>query len=416
MRIVIATPHLPWPPTAGGHAAQYATLKCLATDHTFVLVSPIYRTNDLQNAARLNELLPGVTVRGVHCGAEGTRLRKAGKRTVDFFRRMADRIQDNGTSSAQQLFYNPFSPLPRPLVEAINEEIMRGCDLFQAEFAEMLQLAPWVPRAIPRLFIHHQLHSVYTRRAAEVGSTGTYSRYLELAMHAQEIAFLREFDGVVTFSETDRLELVPFLSPERVFTSPFPAPADVPFVSAVTGDWDGRFVFLASEIHPPNRDGLEWLFSEIWPHIVARLPSSSLQIVGRWSARYASRYRSRSVKFLGFVDDLQKVLRNAILLVPLRVGSGIRVKILAAMASGIPVVSTTIGCEGLPVVDGANIMIADSPGEFAAAATSLAADPHLWRRVASDGLHMVREHYAPEAVRRTRNEVYKRVMDDFGTP
>jgi glycosyltransferase involved in cell wall biosynthesis len=407
MRIIVVSPSLPWPLDSGGNAAQYTSLKCLAADHEFVLISPVYGAGGARAAQALGEMLPEVTIRGVFCGLEGTLLRRAAAR---FGRRFLDGSRFRRTNQALQPLFNPFSPLPRPFVETVSGEIRKGCDLFQAEYSETLQLGPWVPRSIPKLFVHYQPHAVYTRRAVQVGDGSAYSAYLKSAMEVQEIAFLRHFDAIITFSEPDRDALLPSLPPGNIFVSPFPLPTDVPIVTTVSGRWDGRFVFLASGIHSPNRDALAWLLTEIWPDIISELPDSSLHVVGSWSKSSASLYSGRNLKFTGFVDDLQGILRNAILLVPLRIGSGIRVKILAAMASGVPVISTSIGSEGLPVASEVNIITADQPKEFSMAAVDLAANPERRERIATGGLQMVKRFYSPEIVRQRRNEVYRETI------
>jgi glycosyltransferase involved in cell wall biosynthesis len=112
------------------------------------------------------------------------------------------------------------------------------------------------------------------------------------------------------------------------------------------------------------------------------------------------------VVFAGFVEDLPGMLRGGIMLAPLRIGSGLRVKIIAAMAQGVPVVSTSVGSEGLLVEDGKELMVRDDKSEFAAAAVELARNPELWRRVATAGQAAAVKYYSPEGVRQRRNEIY----------
>ena len=105
------------------------------------------------------------------------------------------------------------------------------------------------------------------------------------------------------------------------------------------------------------------------------------------------------------------------MLAPLRIGSGIRVKIIAAMAQGVPVVSTSVGSEGLLVSDGDELLVRDSESEFAAAATQLASDQILWRRLALAGQAAVSKHYSPEGVRQRRNTIYANlVKTDYPLP
>ena len=98
------------------------------------------------------------------------------------------------------------------------------------------------------------------------------------------------------------------------------------------------------------------------------------------------------------------------MLVPVRIGSGLRVKILTALAQGVPVVSTRVGGEGLLVQDGREILVRDEASEFAAAAVELAGKPELWRRLAMAGRAAAVKHYSAEEVRRRRNEIYASIV------
>jgi polysaccharide biosynthesis protein PslH len=420
MRILIASPYLPWPLRSGGNAAQFSTLKCLSGDHEFTLVCPIYGESQEEDARQLAAELPAVKVCGVWCGPERT-TKPAGETTeslvIRLLRPTVRLVSRLLQPSSPPLAKNPTpSPIPNdplfflpwPFVEALASELESGVDLVQAEFAEMLSLGTWLPAGIPKLFIHHQIHFVYTQRFMATAGEGTYGHYVTEFTRSRELACLRAFDGIVTFSDTDRdcLEAQAGLPP--VFTSPFPVPADVGFASAPAAGFSGRFSFLGSEEHFPNCDALEWILNRIWPLIVRELPDATLSIIGQWSEEWKTRPEASlpSVEFTGFVEDLGEAMRGVILLVPLRIGSGIRTKILAALAQGVPCVATTIAAEGLQLGNAGGVLLADDEPEFVNAALRLAREPDEWLRHAKAGLHSVSQFYAPDAVRARRNEVY----------
>jgi glycosyltransferase involved in cell wall biosynthesis len=270
----------------------------------------------------------------------------------------------------------------------------------------MLPLGTWFPQDIPKLFIQHQIHFVYASRFLEAYGTNSHAEYLVSVMKAQEVVYLQKYNGVITFSDQDRQVLQPYVPSERLFTSPFPIPTDPGITQVLPSAFDGRFVFLGSAGHGPNRDALEWLITKIWPEILRQLPSAQLVVVGDWTEKCRVGFAGPSVTFLGYVHNLAATLRGAIMLVPLRIGSGIRVKIMVAMAQGVPVVSTSVGCEGLQVNDGEELLVRDGESEFAAAAIRLARDHDLWHKMSSAGLSSVMQHYSPADVRRRRNEIY----------
>lgn len=411
MRILIATPYLPWPLHAGGDAFVFSMLQCLAGDHAFTVVCPLHSQAGLAHADELQAQLPGVKIRAVYCGPPASAGAGVGLRLARTVVHAGRRILRPPASGPKPGPYYPFHPLPAPLINALQEELLQGPDLVQAEFAEMLPLGSWLPRQIPRIFVHHQIHFVYADRWAQIHGRSAYAEYLAATMQTQEVTWLREFSAVITVSEEDRRILSACVDPARVFASPGPIPADVGLTTAVQGSFDGRFLFLATEAHSPNVDALQWLASTVWPEIRRYLPDARLQVIGRWSAAAQAKYAAPGVAFSGFAADLASVLRGGIMLVPVRIGSGIRVKILAAMAQGVPVVSTSVGAEGLPVHDGEELLIGDTAGEIAAAAVRLAGDEAQRRRLAGAALAAVTKHYSPESVRRRRNEIYQTVME-----
>jgi polysaccharide biosynthesis protein PslH len=409
VRILIATQCLPWPLNTGGNAAQFSTLKCLAEDHQFTLVCPVKNVAGLAHAQTLQAELPSVKVRAIFCAEPRPKFSvRVAKSVIGFGRRVLNPPVSSSTEKpdgSDDLHY-PFDALPKLFLTALHEELSRGVDLCQAEFAEMLSLGAWFPKDLPKLFVHHQIHHVYATRFLDTHGRNGHVNYLEKIMQTQEAAYLQNFQGVITFSEQDRQALLPWMASEKIFASPFPIPADVGIADELPTAFDGRFLFVASEEHPPNRDALEWLLAKIWPEVSRRLPSARLVVVGNWSEAAKSRLTSPTVNFSGFVDDLPATLRGGILLVPLRIGSGIRVKIMVAMAQGVPVVSTTVGCEGMPVENGKNLLVRDEPSEFIAAAVDLAKNPELWRRLAMAGKDAISKNYSPEEVRRRRNQIY----------
>ena len=124
--------------------------------------------------------------------------------------------------------------------------------------------------------------------------------------------------------------------------------------------------FIGSLDWRPNQEGLLWFLSEIWPDLMLSLDGKvHLHIAGRKAPRSIMSYTSRNVLYHGEVTDAQKFMSGCdVMVVPLFAGSGQRVKIIEAMAIGMPVLTTSIGLEGIAATDGKEIMIANSAREF----------------------------------------------------
>lgn len=151
----------------------------------------------------------------------------------------------------------------------------------------------------------------------------------------------------------------------------------------------------------PNRDAVEFFVAQIWPAVRARLPQARFLIAGRnppadWRQRWSA---TDGIEVTGTVPDLAPYVRAAtVVAVPLRIGSGTRIKILEAAAARRPVVSTSVGAEGLEFQPGKEILIADAPDEFAAAVIELLANSERRAQMAQAAYAVVCEHYSQASV------------------
>ena len=146
----------------------------------------------------------------------------------------------------------------------------------------------------------------------------------------------------------------------------------------------------------PNQDAVLYFYKQILPMIKQIIPDVKFLIVGRNpSLTVQSLAKDGNVIITGTVDSvIPHYINSSICIVPLRAGGGTRLKILEAMAVGRPVVSTTIGCEGLNVTDGENILIADTPVQFAEKVIQLLKDNKLYQKIAVNGRQLVEDQYS----------------------
>lgn len=161
-----------------------------------------------------------------------------------------------------------------------------------------------------------------------------------------------------------------------------------------------RLVYVGSMDWYPNEDGVLFFIDAILPAIRRRIPEASLTVVGRNpSRRLRDAAASAAVEVTGTVDDIRPfVAQAAIVVVPLRVGGGTRLKIFEAMAMGKAVVSTTIGAEGLPLTDDVHVIRADEPHAFADAVVTLLLDPVRRREIGKAARQLVEQRYSWDKV------------------
>lgn len=159
--------------------------------------------------------------------------------------------------------------------------------------------------------------------------------------------------------------------------------------------------YLGNFYHPPSVGAMEMFLEKILPIVRQKMPQISLDIVGRAAPDSLLKHRGNGVKFLGGVDDLSPLYGGSRIFVsPHIFGSGLKGKIIMAMAAGLPVITSTIGAEGIPAKSGEQIIIADSPNAFAEQVVRLYQDKDLWNKISHGGQDVIRKHFSVESLER----------------
>ena len=167
-----------------------------------------------------------------------------------------------------------------------------------------------------------------------------------------------------------------------------------------TEDTLKNILFCGSLDYEPNKEGLLWFYEKIWPLILNQKPDLILNVVGRGNASpYETLIKDPTVKFVGEVESLRHYYNGCYLSIsPLKSGSGTRLKILEAMSFGTPMVSTTLGAEGILCVVGKDILIADGEADFANTIINLIMDPALARSISKNARTLVEKTYSWDAI------------------
>jgi sugar transferase (PEP-CTERM/EpsH1 system associated) len=266
------------------------------------------------------------------------------------------------------------------------------------------------------VLFQHNVEAMIWKRHYEVQTNAARKAYLYRQwqkMRAFEAKACPLFDSVIAVSREDREQMQQEYRLDNVFDVPTGVDTAYFRPSGKTATRRHHLVFTGSMDWLPNEDGIRYFTDQIMPRIKQSVPDVTLTVVGRdpYPSLVELSKRDPSVTVTGRVDDVRPYMEEAaVYIVPLRIGGGTRLKIYEAMAMEKPVVSTTIGAEGLPVTDGAEIVLADTPDSFAAAVVRLLQQENLSAEIGQRAATTVRAKFGWESVADSFAAICERAM------
>lgn len=248
------------------------------------------------------------------------------------------------------------------------------------------------------LFDTVDLHFLREKRAAEHDDNPALARQAEASRQA-ELALIRACDVTFVVSPIEQKLIAAEVPEARVELL-----SNVHELFGRNQDFANRhgLVFVGGFAHPPNIDAVNWLVSDIYPRVRASRPDIELHLIGDIPESEHPRLAGPGIRIHGRVDDLTPWMEGSrVSLAPLRYGAGVKGKVNMAMSHGLPVVATSIAAEGMSLVDGENVLLADGSADFAAAILRLHDDANLWLRLSDAALDNIRHHFSFDKARET---------------
>jgi glycosyltransferase involved in cell wall biosynthesis len=415
-RILIISPRPPYPLFSGGHHAQFHFIGELLKKMD---VSVCFEVDD-QSYSGYSELLKlweGVTFypllnlkqkktildfyRWTKCI-----IRKIKGRILSIFQSRPVKIED---PIKYESFINmPIFPQKAPFVNHVADIISKNqFDVIQIDFISLAPLIYILPEGPIKILVHHEIRYIRIKREMDLfKKTDAFDLCRFRAIKDEEILLLRKFNKIITLTEKDKEILSLDIPSEKIYVSPASIPVlktgPVTFIP-----FKNKLVFIGSSGHLPNTDGVDWFINEILPAVEKEIPDIKLEIIGRWESEYKKKYQKRNIVFSGFIENLETVFSSSLLIVPIRIGSGMRLKIIEAVNQGIPFITTTIGVEGLNFKNNIDCIIADSHYEFAKGIHYLSENPFKQQDFIKNASEKLSEKYSYDESINKRLDFYR---------
>jgi glycosyltransferase involved in cell wall biosynthesis len=379
MKILFVSPFLPYPPVAGGHAQIWGWMTRLAAEHELAFAGFYEREREAAGAEQIAKL----------CAATRVRLRKP---TPHAFVSFA-----NVPLAVSELFSAELQADVADLHRSFRPDVVQFLSPHLAPYRRAIGETPTVVTALEIGFV------AQARRIAAAAGFARWRARLEWTrMLAYETKLFRKANHVIAVSASDA-QIVRAVAPRARVTAVPPGVDRELLAPRPRRPQPGTVLYVGHMEHSPNLDGLLFLYRDIWPRVRRARADAQLTVAGGGLREELARAAPEvlaamegdaSVTLAGFIPDLRAQMEeSAVMAAPLRLGGGVRNKVIEAMAVGLPVVATRRAAEGLSVHSGREVLLADDPEAFAARLVEVMGDAALQETLSAAGRELVaREH------------------------
>jgi glycosyltransferase involved in cell wall biosynthesis len=305
----------------------------------------------------------------------------------------------------------------KALLDLLREEEF---DVILCDFLFSADVIPW-DWPCPKVLFTHNVEEQIWRRHFQVTRNPIWKAVSWREYQTMRLAerhYVNLADHVLAVSENDRNYFAAYADPAKI--SVIPTGVDVEYFQPETEPGQpGTLVFTGSMDWLPNEDAILYFAESILPHLQREIPDVVLRVVGRrpTPSLRALASEKKCIRVTGEVPDIRPHVHTSLVyVVPLRIGGGTRIKIFEAMAMGKAVVSTPVGAEGLPVRHNENIVLAETPEEFARQVTRLLSDSAERERIGRAARSLVEQNYSWRRVSGVFDTVFERVTGKSAEP
>ncbi len=374
MNILIITSTLPLPLDAGSKIRNFYLIKYLSQYHTIHLASLARSPVSNEHRAILGQYCKSIFI-------------IPEPRTL--FKKVRDVIKSLISKTPYTVESSTSKKLQKSLSEILSQERI---DLIQIQELYVAANISGFENTIPIVLDAHNSESLILERLTKTSKSLRESFYASQAikMARFEENIVKNVDAVFCVSEKERVSF------SAINRRSYLLPNGVESISATIGrnGHSKTLLFTGSLNYTPNELGLLWFFESVLPKVQREEPEVQVKVVSRLIPRSLLRFGGKSVEFIDNCDDLSALYHMAtVSIVPLHAGAGTRLKILEAFAAGVPVVSTSIGVEGIPAVHGKELLVADTAEEFAHSVVELLHSEFLQKTLSEAAMALIRREF-----------------------
>lgn len=390
MKLLMLTPYLPYPLLTGGQTRSYNLIKRLsALGHEITLFSLVKSSDERKYVGQLEKFCKEIRV--FSRSEKPWTLKNILKTGFSFYPFLVIRNWAKGEKGA------------------IEQKIRQ--EKFDLIHAETFYVMPHIPRTeIPILLVEQTIEYLVYRHFADECKFPLLKLLLYvdvLKMKYWELLYWRRAKKVVAMSEEDKKVMMNEVAGLDVGIVPNGVDSKFFGESVAVRSKESIVLYLGNFTWLQNREAAQILLTEVWPKIKQGLPKAKLWIVGKEARDFFADSESKDIIVSEIADVREAYQKASILVAPIYGGGGTRYKNFEAFASGLPVVTTSIGIRGTDAVDGMEVIVRDRPNEIAEAAIKLLTDEVLYKRIAENAKRKVKVKYDWDPIAKNLSRIYE---------
>jgi len=392
MKILMLTPYLPYPLHSGGQIRSYNLIKNLSQKYQITLFSFIRSAKELVHIAELEKYCTKVKV---------------------FKRRQAWDPRNILISALTPYPFLVAIYLSKSVKNAIRRELASNYDLIHAETFYVMPNLP-KPTNIPTLLVEQTIEYMVYQRFVEDFKFFLLKPLLYfdvLKIKLWEKYFWQKATRLAAMSQSDKQIMEKSVKDRKVDVVANGVDVEHFTESRIAKAVNQTILFVGNFKWLPNKDAAKFLVTDIWPKIHQQLPRAKLWIVGRNpTSEILDLSNQKNVTVSGEVDDIREAFqKSSVLLAPIRNGRGTKYKVLEAMASQVPVVTTKLGIEGIAAINQSSVLIAETADGLADKTIQVLTDKNLAAKLAANGKKLVYNQYNWQAISKELDQIYQQL-------